>query len=134
VLVILPSPIPKLQHAPLPPKCFEPGSMSPTPCSSVVFTLDLHLNLSRSLRAHQHRFVKIVRHSILHSPHYLMMVVAHQNLKGHILLNLPLMHYLQLLQPMSFHPYHLLRQFLLVGLLTLLFFLNYFFIQQFLFG
>jgi hypothetical protein len=26
-LVILPSPIPKLQHAPLPPKCYEPGSM-----------------------------------------------------------------------------------------------------------
>jgi hypothetical protein len=44
------------------------------------------------------------------------------------------MHCLQLLQLMSFHPYHLLRQFLLVGLLTLLFILNYFFIQQFLFG
>jgi len=134
VLVILPSPILELQHAPLPPKCFEPRSMSPTPYSSIVFTSDLHLNLSRSLKAHQHCFVKIMRHSILHSPHYLLMVMAHQNLKGHILLNIPLMHYLQLLQPMSFHPYHLLRQFLLVDLLTLLFFLSYFLIQQFLFG
>jgi hypothetical protein len=29
-LVILPSPIPELQHAPLPPKCCESGSVHPT--------------------------------------------------------------------------------------------------------
>ncbi len=28
LLVILPSPIPELQHAPLPPKCYKPGSVT----------------------------------------------------------------------------------------------------------
>jgi hypothetical protein len=37
LLVNLPSPIPKLQHAPLPTKCCEPKSAS-TPSPSVVFT------------------------------------------------------------------------------------------------
>jgi len=53
VLVIFPNPIPELQHAPLPPKCYEPGSVSPTPYFSNVFTSDSHLNLSRSLRMRQ---------------------------------------------------------------------------------
>ncbi len=55
---------------------------------------------------------------------------AHQNLKGHIILNLPLMHCLQLLQPMSFHLYHLSRQFQLVGLWTIFFLFSYLFMQQ----
>jgi hypothetical protein len=46
------SPIPELQHAPLPPKCCEPRNMSPTPCSSIVFASNSHLSLSRSLGAH----------------------------------------------------------------------------------
>jgi hypothetical protein len=89
--------------------------------------------LNKGYLGKKHYFVKIVKHSILHSTHCLL-VVAHQNLKGHILLNLPLMHCLQLLQLMLFHPYHLMRQFLLVGLLMLLFLLSYLFIQQFLLG
>jgi hypothetical protein len=47
-----PSPISEFQHGPLPPKCYEPKNMSLTPCSFVVFTLNSHLILSRSLGAH----------------------------------------------------------------------------------
>ncbi len=79
----------------------------------------MYLN-KRYLRK-KHHFVTTVRDSILHSPHCLLMAGAHQNLKAHILLNLPLMHCLQLLQPMLFHLYHLLKQFLLMGLLTIFF-------------
>ncbi len=43
MLVFLPSPILELQHAPLPPKCCEPGSV-PQFCPFVVFTLDSHLS------------------------------------------------------------------------------------------
>jgi hypothetical protein len=49
VLIILLNPIPELQHALLPPKCYEPKSMSPTLCSFVVFTLDSYLSLSGNL-------------------------------------------------------------------------------------
>jgi len=49
VLVVLPSPISELQHALLPPKCCEPGSVSPTPCFFTVFISYSHLSLSRSL-------------------------------------------------------------------------------------
>jgi len=49
VLIILLNPIPEFQHALLPPKCYEPKRMSPTPCSFNVFTLDSYLSLSRSL-------------------------------------------------------------------------------------
>ncbi len=90
--------------------------------------------LNKGYLGKKHCFVTIVRHSILHSSHCLLMVVTHQNLKGYILLNLPLMHCFQFLQPMSFHPYHLLTQFLLVGLLTFMFLLSYIFMQHFLLG
>jgi len=53
MLVILPSPILELQHAPLAPKCCKPRSVSLTPCSSIVFILDSNLNLSRSLGVRQ---------------------------------------------------------------------------------
>ncbi len=49
MLVVLPSPIPKLQHAPLTPKVLRARERALTPDSSVVFTLDSHLNLSRNL-------------------------------------------------------------------------------------
>jgi len=50
MLVILPSPIPKLQHAPLPPlKVLRAREHALTPCSSVVFSLDSHLNALRGL-------------------------------------------------------------------------------------
>jgi hypothetical protein len=66
LLVILPSPIPKLQHTPLPPpKCCEPRSM-PQLDSFVVFTLDSHLSLSRSLGARQ---IKSFDSRIVHRVH-----------------------------------------------------------------
>jgi hypothetical protein len=49
VLAILPSPIPELQHALLPPKCYKLGNLSLTPCFFVVFTTNSHLSLSRNL-------------------------------------------------------------------------------------
>jgi hypothetical protein len=57
-LVILPSPIPELQHAPLPPKCCKSRSVHPTPWSSVVLTSYSHLSQSRSLGAH-HYFMNL---------------------------------------------------------------------------
>jgi hypothetical protein len=61
LLVILPSPIPELQHAPLAPKCYEPKECAPTPCFFVVFTSNSHLNISRSLGALQKKLVIRVR-------------------------------------------------------------------------
>ncbi len=52
VLVILPSPILKLQHTPLPQSVVSQG-MCPTPSSFVVFTSYSHLNLSNILGACQ---------------------------------------------------------------------------------
>ncbi len=50
LLVNLPSPILELQHAPLPPpKVLWAKEHAPTPYSSVVFALDSHLSLLRSL-------------------------------------------------------------------------------------
>jgi hypothetical protein len=50
-LVILPSPISELQHAPLPAKVLQTRKRAPTPYSFAIFSLDSHLNLSRSLGA-----------------------------------------------------------------------------------
>jgi hypothetical protein len=47
-LSILPSPIPELQHAPLPLKVLWARERVPTPPSSTVFHLDSHLSPSRS--------------------------------------------------------------------------------------
>jgi hypothetical protein len=47
-LLILPSPIPELQHAPLPRKMLWARERIPTPPSSVVFHLDSHLSPSRN--------------------------------------------------------------------------------------
>jgi len=44
MLVNIPSPIPKLQHAPLPPKCCEP-----TPSPSIVFTFGLTVESIKEL-------------------------------------------------------------------------------------
>ncbi len=49
MLVTLLSPILELQHAPLPSKVLQAKERAPIFDSSVVFTLDSHLNLSRSL-------------------------------------------------------------------------------------
>jgi len=49
MLVTLLSPISKLQHTPLPPKVLQAREHALTLCSSVVFTSDSHLSLSRSL-------------------------------------------------------------------------------------
>ncbi len=49
MLVTLPSPIPKLQHAPLPLKMLRAKEHALTPCFSVVFSLDSHLSPLRSL-------------------------------------------------------------------------------------
>jgi hypothetical protein len=42
LLFILPSPILELQHAPLPPKCYEPGSM-PWLLAMSLFSLQTHI-------------------------------------------------------------------------------------------
>jgi hypothetical protein len=47
-LSILPSPIPELQHAPLPLKLLWAWERIPTPPSSAVFHLDSHLSPARS--------------------------------------------------------------------------------------
>jgi hypothetical protein len=51
MFVILPSPIPKLQHAPLSPKCCEPGNVLRLLAIPLFSTSNSHLNPSRSLRA-----------------------------------------------------------------------------------
>jgi hypothetical protein len=43
MLVIFPSPILKLQHAPLPPKVLRARECAPTPYSCVVFISNSHL-------------------------------------------------------------------------------------------
>ncbi len=48
MLVILPSPISKLQHAPLPPKCYKPKSVPRLLALPMFSVLDSHLSLSRS--------------------------------------------------------------------------------------
>ncbi len=53
MLIIHPSSIPELQHTPLPPKVLRVRERAPTPNSSVVFTLDSHLSLSKSLGLRQ---------------------------------------------------------------------------------
>jgi hypothetical protein len=57
MLVILPNFILELQHALLPPKCYEPRSVHPIPCPFVILTSDSHLNLSRSLGVCHHWYV-----------------------------------------------------------------------------
>ncbi len=47
-LSTLPSPIPELQHAPLPLKVLWARERAPTPLSSAIFYLDSHLSLSRN--------------------------------------------------------------------------------------
>jgi hypothetical protein len=53
MFVTLPSPIPELQHAPLPLKVLRVREHVPTLCSSDVFSLDSHLNPLKSLGGHQ---------------------------------------------------------------------------------
>lgn len=65
--------------------------------------------------------------------HCLFMAMAHQKgqlFLGHIFLNSPPMHHLQLLQLMLSHPCHLLKQCLLVDLLMFLFLLSYLLMQH----
>jgi hypothetical protein len=50
LLVNLPSPIPKLQHTPLPLKCCEPGSTPQFLFLPLFSPLDSHLNPSKSLK------------------------------------------------------------------------------------
>ncbi len=51
MLVIVPSPIPELSHAPLPPKMLRNKEHAPIFDFFVVFILDSHLSLSKSLGA-----------------------------------------------------------------------------------
>jgi len=57
-LVNLPSPIAKLQHAPLPPKCWEPRSAPKFLLLSLSSPLDSKLNPSRSLKVCINDFLK----------------------------------------------------------------------------
>jgi hypothetical protein len=54
MLVTFPSPIPELQHPLLPLKMLRARECALTPCFSVVFTLDSHLNPLRSLGVRHH--------------------------------------------------------------------------------
>jgi hypothetical protein len=56
LLVILLNPIPKLQHAPLPPKCYEPKSVPQLLIFPLFFTSDSHWSQSRSLGARHYLF------------------------------------------------------------------------------
>jgi hypothetical protein len=56
VVVILPSPISKLQHALLPLKVLQAKEHAATFDFSVVFILDSHLSLFKSLGAHKKFF------------------------------------------------------------------------------
>ncbi len=58
-LSILPSPIPELQHAPLPLKVLWARERVPTPPSSAVFHLDSHLSPSRSWECVKFPFWKL---------------------------------------------------------------------------
>ncbi len=49
MLVIRPSPISELLHALLPPKVLRAKECATTSNSSIVFTLESHLSLSRNL-------------------------------------------------------------------------------------
>jgi hypothetical protein len=60
-LSILPSPIPELQHAPLPLKVLWAWERIPTPPSSVVFHLDSHLSLARSWECVMQRVCRVYR-------------------------------------------------------------------------
>jgi len=51
LLIILPSPISELQHAPLPLKVLRAKEHAPIPYFSIVFTSNSHLSLSKSLGA-----------------------------------------------------------------------------------
>jgi hypothetical protein len=52
LLVTLPSPHPEALTCPSTPKMLGTKKRTPTPHPSIVFTLDSHLNLSRSLGVH----------------------------------------------------------------------------------
>jgi len=56
MLVILPSPIPKLQHAPLRPEVLRAMERALTPYFFDVFNLDSHLSPLRSLRVCQYDY------------------------------------------------------------------------------
>jgi len=49
VLVNIPNPILELQHTPLAPKALQAKECAPALYSSVVFTSDSHLSVSRNL-------------------------------------------------------------------------------------
>jgi len=49
-------PIPELQHAPLPPKCYEPGNILQLPIFSLFSHLDSQLSLSGNLVVRQERY------------------------------------------------------------------------------
>jgi len=54
LLLTLPSPYPKALACPFTLKMLRVKERTPTPHSSIVFTLDSHLNLLRSLGVHQY--------------------------------------------------------------------------------
>jgi hypothetical protein len=61
MLVILPSPIPKIQHTLLPLKVLQAREYATTPRFSNVFSLDSHLSPLRSLGVCQRKFFKLLR-------------------------------------------------------------------------
>jgi hypothetical protein len=60
VLVILPSPIPKLQHALLPPKCYKPRS-GPRLLTLPLFSLQTHFESIKELKS---ALVKVATHDL----------------------------------------------------------------------
>ncbi len=61
MLVNLPNPIPEFQHTPLPPQVLRTKEHALTINSSIVFTSDSHLSISKSLGAHQRMMDLITR-------------------------------------------------------------------------
>jgi hypothetical protein len=67
MFVILPSPHPKAPAHPSTPKVLRTKKCALTPYSFVIFTLDLHLSLPRSLGV---RYNRSFSHTLLHSWEY----------------------------------------------------------------
>jgi hypothetical protein len=51
MLVTLPTPYPRARACPSTPKVLRAKERAPTPCSSIIFSLDAHLSLQRRLGA-----------------------------------------------------------------------------------
>jgi hypothetical protein len=68
LLVILPSPYLGVPASPSTPKMLRAMERAPTPHSSVVFTLDSHLNILRSLGVCHHQLMVLWTNLFFHTP------------------------------------------------------------------